>query len=283
MNDPRKRALAGRATALAQYHEQMKVLYQPLLSCPWPRQDWPNHGNLAGLKIEDLPLFQQAIADLPDDPDLLLALAGDLIQSGRQGEGLALYRLLARTNPGDPVALNNLAGALLLCGNGAEAETWWRQSLTLDPSFEEPRLLLAQLLLDRGERQEAESLYLGLDPDGSFSFNRALALAYLLATEEQPASAQGQQGLEQLEALVGPAQADVERYRALVQRFADAGELNRALELLEQGPPQDSAWTWELQALALITAKHANTDRILSQVETLLQRCLLYTSDAADE
>ena len=272
MTNPGNREGEGPAAALASYHEQMKGLYQPILSCPWPRQDWPGHGSLAGLVIEELPLFQQAIGALPQDSDLLRALAGDLNQGGRQGEGLAIYRLLAQANPGDPLALHNLAGALYDCGNATEAETWWRQSLALDPCFEEPRWLLAQLLLDRGERQEAQSLYLGLDPDGSFSFNRALALAYLLATEEQPASAQGQQGLEQLEALVGPAQADGERYRALVQRFADADQLDRALELLEQGPPQDSAWTWELQALALITAKHANTDRILSQVETLLQR-----------
>jgi tetratricopeptide (TPR) repeat protein len=265
-------ALEGRARALARYHEQMQALYQPILSCPWPRQDWPNHGNLAELKIEDLPLFQQAIADLSDDPDLLRALAGDLIQSGRQGEGLALYRLLARTNPGDPVALNNLAGALLLCGNGAEAETWWRQSLTLDPSFEEPRLLLAQRLLDRGERQEAESLYSSLNPQGPFGFNRSLALAYLLATGEHPASAQSQPGLGQLEALVGPAQADGQRYRALVQRFADAGQLDRALELLEQAPPQAIAWTWDLEALALIAARDPKGEKSANQINTLLQR-----------
>ena len=272
MNDPHNLALAGRATALAQYHEQMKVLYQPLLSCPWPRQDWPNHGSLAGLKIEDLPLFQQAIAGLPDDPDLLRTLAGDLIQGGRQGEGLALYRLLARTNPVDPVALNNLAGALLLCGNGAEAETWWRQSLTLDPSYEEPRLLLAQRLLDRGERQEAASLYCSLNPQGRFGFNRSLALAYLLATGEQPASGQGQPGLDQLEALIEPAQADGERYRALVQRFAMAGALERALELLEQAPPQAISWTWDLEALALIAARDPTGEKIANQINTLLQR-----------
>jgi tetratricopeptide (TPR) repeat protein len=199
-----------------------------------------------------------------------------LIQSGRQGEGLAIYRLLARSNPGDPVALNNLAGALSLCGNAAEAETWWRRSIGLDPSFEEPRLLLAQLLLDRGERQEAESLYHSLDPQGLFSFNRSLALAYLLATGDQPDSVQVQQGLGQLEALVEAAQADGQRYRALVQRFAAAGQLDRALELLDQGPIQDIAWTWDLEALALITANTAHSgttiERTVSQINTLLQR-----------
>lgn len=265
-------ALEGPAMALALYHEQMQALYQPILSCPWPRQGWPGHGSLAGLVIEELPLFQQAIGALPQDPDLLRALAGDLIQGGRQGEGLAIYRLLAQANPGDPLALHNLAGALYLCGNAAEAETWWRQSLALDPCVEEPRWLLAQLLLDRGERQEAKSLYLGLDPEGPFSFKRSLALATLLATEDQPASAQSQQGLDQLEALVEQALTDGQRYRALVQRFADAGQLDRALELLELGPPQDSAWTWELQALELMSANDANSERTFRQIDTLLQR-----------
>jgi len=272
MTNPGNREGEGQAAALASYHEQMKGLYVPILSCPWPRQNWPGHGSLAGLVIEELPLFQQAIGALPQDPDLLRALAGDLIQGGRQGEGLAIYRLLARTNPGDPVALNNLAGALLLCGNGAEAETWWRQSLTLDPSFEEPRLLLAHMLLDRGEREEAESLYCSLNPQGPFGFNRSLALAYLLATGEHPASAQSQPGLGQLEALVGPAQADGQRYRALVQRFADAGQLDRALELLEQAPPQAIAWTWDLKALALIAARDPTGEKIANQINTLLQR-----------
>lgn len=265
-------ALEGPAMALALYHEQMQALYQPILSCPWPRQGWPGHGSLAGLVIEELPLFQQAIGALPQDPDLLRALAGDLIQGGRQGEGLAIYRLLAQANPGDPLALHNLAGALYRCGNAAEAETWWRQSLALDPCVEEPRWLLAQLLLDRGERQEAKSLYLGLDPEGPFSFKRSLVLAYLLATEDQPASAQGQQGFNQLEGLVEQALTDGQRYRALVQRFADAGQLDRALELLELGPPQDSAWTWELQALELMSANDANSERTFRQIDTLLQR-----------
>ena len=272
MNDPRNCPLAGQATALAQYHEQMKVLYEPVLSCPWPRQDWPNHGSLAGLKIEDLPLFQQAIAELPQDPDLFLALAGTLIQSGRQGEGLALYRLLARNCPGDPVALNNLAGALFLCGDTAEAEICWRQTLTLDPALEEPRLLLAQLLLNRGDRQDAETLYRSLDPQGPFAFNRSLALAYLLASVEEPASAEGEQRLGPLEALVELAKADGEHFRALVWRFADVGQLDRALELLDQAPPQEFPWSWDLEALALITAKDPRPDRKFSQIEMLLQR-----------
>ena len=271
MNESGNPALEAQATALANYHAQMKALYEPVLSCPWPRQAWPEHGSLAGLTIEELPAFQQAIGALPDDPDLFRALAGELIQGGRQGEGLAIYRLLARNNPHDPMALHNLAGALFLCGNGTEAESCWRQSLALDPAFEEPRLLLAELLLDRGDRPEAESLYLGLDPQGPLSFSRSLALATLVATGDQPASAR-QQGLDQLEALVEQAQADGKRYRALVQRFAGAGQLDRALELLDQGPPQASAWTWDLQALELMSAHDANSERTFRQIDTLLQR-----------
>ena len=111
MTNPGNREGEGPAAALASYHEQMKGLYQPILSCPWPRQDWPGHGSLAGLVIEELPLFQLAIGALTQDSDLLRALAGDLIQGGRQGEGLAIYRLLAQANPGDPLA-NCAADAL---------------------------------------------------------------------------------------------------------------------------------------------------------------------------
>ncbi len=269
MSNSSNPCLEGHAAALASYHERMTTLYQPILSCPWPRQAWPGHGGLAGLTIEELPLFHEAIGALPDDPDLLQALAGELIQSGRQGEGLAIYRLLARNSPENPRALHNLAGALFLCGNAPEAETYWRQTLSLDPSFEEPRLLLAELLLDRGERQEAENLYRSLDHQGPLSFKRNLGLATLLAKGDP---AEIQQGLTNLEALVEQARADGQRYLALVQRFADAGQLDRALELLDQGPPQEIAWTWDLEALALIAANDDNRERTFSQIDILLER-----------
>jgi tetratricopeptide (TPR) repeat protein len=292
---PANPCLTNHDQALAAYHSQMLALYQPVLSCPWPRRDGPNPelpylGSLDGLEIDQLPLWNQAIAALPPDPDLWRALAGELIQRGRLGEGLALYRRLARDNPSDAMAQHNLAGALLLCGDGAEAERCWRQSLALDPTWEEPSLMLARLLLDRGDHPGAQTLFASLDPEGAFSFSRRLALAYLEVVEAIARAAPIGDGLAQgegvtlpealvplgafapLEALVELAQTDVDRFRALVGRFAAAGQLDRALALLEQAPAQEAPWAWELEALGLIKEDGSRADQLKQLIATLLQR-----------
>ena len=302
--------------ALAEYHSQMVPLYEPVLSCAWPRQEHPNPsfpnqsnpgqyvsdqalphlGSIEGLEIEQLPLWQQAITALPPDQELWRALAGELIQGGRLGEGLALYRRLAKDNPVDAMAQHNLAGALLLCGDGAEAERCWRQSLALDPSLEEPRLLLGQRLLDRGNHPGAQALYESLDPEGPFGFSRRLGLAYLEVVEAQakvaaigaglaqregespaeepvpPEGAATPEALAPLEALVETAQSDVVRFRALVGRFAAAGQLDRALVLLNQAPAQGTPWAWDLEKLALIVAQGSRAAQQQQLVTTLLQR-----------
>ena len=131
------------------YHSRLLTLYQPVWSCPWPRETDPVLGTVGGLDIHELSLWQEAISTLVGETLVLQKLAGELMVEGRQGEALAIYRQLVDADPENPQVLHNLAGAYLLCGNATEAERTWRQIMTLDPTWEEPRLALAQALLDR--------------------------------------------------------------------------------------------------------------------------------------
>lgn len=239
--------------AIQAYHDRMLPLYRPVLSCPWPRREIAPLDNFNALEMEQLPLWQAAVAALPQDPGLLQQLAGELIKSGRQGEGLALYRQLLAANPSDPQRHSNLAGALLICGNAKEAEAIWRHTLNLDPTWQTAKLSLAHLLLNEGRLDEAKELYQSLELDSPENFSRRLACAFLQASDAAAPEHIQRDGLDQLEALVAAAQSDPARFRALLHRLVGAGQLDRALQLLKVAPIHEQAWGWELEQLELLT------------------------------
>ena len=182
------------------YHSKLLTLYQPVWSCPWPRETDPVLGTVEGLEIHELSLWQEAISTLFGETLVLQKLAGELMVEGRQGEALAIYRQLVDADPENPQVLHNLAGAFLLCGNAPEAERIWRQIMALDPTWEEPRLALAQVLLDRQEWAEAEVYFNRLDPSGPWAFTRNLSLAFI-HTKSDLTSLQ-EQGKREFESLV---------------------------------------------------------------------------------
>ena len=260
----------GHFRVVQAYHQSMLPLYRPVLSSAWPRQDVARLDNFETIEIERIPLWQTAVACLPQEPKLLQKLAGELIQNGRQGEGLALYRQLVETEPQDPQRLHNLAGALVICGNAVEAETLWRHVLELDPTWQPALLSLAHLMLNDGRREEAKSLYQSLNCDGSEAFSRDLALAFLQASDLSSEPHLREAGLLQLEALVETAQDDPTRFRALMRRLVGSGQLNRALQLLDLAPNHGQPWGWELEALDLL-ALAGDTEGQLKHAETLLE------------
>ena len=134
-------------------------------------------------------LFEQAIAEAPDDPrahlDLGIALEmqgdvdgaeasyrraiqlqGDLAEAlnnlavlrrahGDLDEAVALLERAAQANPGSAAAQSNLALALEDKGDLPAAERAYRKALSLDDSAVMTRVNLALLLIDLGKGQEA--------------------------------------------------------------------------------------------------------------------------------
>ena len=256
------------------YHSKLLTLYQPVWSCPWPRETDPVLGTVGGLDIHELSLWQEAISTLVGETLVLQKLAGELMVEGRQGEALAIYRQLVDADPENPQVLHNLAGAILLCGNAPEAERIWRQIMALDPTWEEPRLALAQVLLDRHELGEAEIYFNGLDPSGPWAFTRNLSLAFI-HTKSDLTSLQ-EQGKLEFESLVNQATASTDSFTRYLRMLSTCGQLDQALALLDQAPPPNPAWQWDFERVGLLGLA-GEQERRIATAQSLLD---LYPGNA---
>ena len=256
------------------YHSKLLRLYQPVWSCPWPRETDPVLGTVGGLDIHELSLWQEAISTLVGETLVLQKLAGELMVEGRQGEALAIYRQLVDADPENPQVLHNLAGAFLLCGNAPEAERIWRQIMALDPTWEEPRLALAQVLLDRHEFGEAEVYFNGLDPSGPWAFTRTLSLA-CIHTKSDLTSLQ-EQGKLEFESLVDQATASTDSFTRYLRMLSTCGQLDQALALLDQAPPPNPAWEWDFERVGLLGLA-GEQERRIATAQSLLD---LYPGNA---
>ena len=275
--------------ALEAYHALALTLYQPLVSCPWPRQPATPLRDLDGLRVQTIPTWQQALACLPKEEDLLQALAGSLMTMGRRGEALALYQGLVEAQPENPQRLINLAGAYMLSGHAKAAEAHWRLALDIAPGDRQASLFMAKVFLEQGRRDEAQDLYLSLAPaQGLDDFPRLLGLTFLQASNRDLPEAERQAGVSQLEALVPMVHADPDRFRALLKRMVEANELERALALLASAPPPANPWDWELEAVKLCNlagdheGQRQRADQLLLKypetVDVLLQIGSMYLS-----
>jgi len=253
---------------IATYHKQVLPVYRSTLSCDWPRQIDPCLGTLNGLEIDQLPQWQEAIAPLSGDPILMQTLAGQLLQQGRQGEGLAIYRHLLEEEPDNAQRLHNLAGALLIAGNAEEAERRWRQALDLDSTWPEPRLALGQLKLDQDELNQAADYFLSVDPEGNYGYARALGLALIKAKRDRESVTR--QSLAELELLIDQAKESAERFMRLLRTMAISGYLEEAIQLLPQAPDPDVAWGWDFEELRLLNLA-AEMDRRIDRAKSLLE------------
>ena len=256
------------------YHSTLLTLYRPVWSCPWPRDTDPILGTVEGLDIQELSLWQQAISRLVEETLVLQKLAGQLMVEGRQGEALAIYRQLADADPENPQVLHNLAGAFLLCGNAPEAERTWRQIMALDPNWEEPRLALAKVLLDRQEWAEAEGYFNGLDPMGPWAFARNLSLAFIHTKSDLTSSQE--QGKLEFESLVDQATASTDYLTSYLRTLSRCGQLDQALALLDQAPPADPAWEWDFERIRLLGLA-GEQERRIATAQSLLD---LYPGNA---
>jgi Flp pilus assembly protein TadD len=93
--------------------------------------------------------------------------AGDAPASAKAERYLAIGRRKVGERPRDPKAWHDLAELLLACGNAQEAEQACRIALSLDPMHIAAATSLANLLLNRGELDEAQGLLQRFDREGN--------------------------------------------------------------------------------------------------------------------
>jgi tetratricopeptide (TPR) repeat protein len=104
-------------------------------------------------------IYRERLRDVPDDPDLLLKLAGTLAGSQRYEEAAEIYGKLMHAGPGNAPVLLGLAVTKLWEKDGASSERYSRAAMTADSTDTQAPLILAESYIIRGEYHKARSVY----------------------------------------------------------------------------------------------------------------------------
>lgn len=103
--------------------------------------------------------LEQAVAEQPDDPDLLQSYAAALEADDRPEEAAAALNRAAGARPDDAWLLADLGRLLIRSERGADGILMLRKALELDPDNIEALLLLAESIGNAGDSQGAGALY----------------------------------------------------------------------------------------------------------------------------
>jgi aspartyl/asparaginyl beta-hydroxylase (cupin superfamily)/Flp pilus assembly protein TadD len=113
----------------------------------------------AGQRDEAQKLLAKAQAVAPEHPMVLNACAVDLLQTGNAAGARALLERAAARDPGNPALWMNLATALRALDLRDEEEKALQSVLTIEPRHLLALLQKAELLVRRGKRKAAATVY----------------------------------------------------------------------------------------------------------------------------
>jgi cellulose synthase operon protein C len=105
-----------------------------------------------------LAAAQQAMAALPEDPQVLDAMGRARLASGDGGQALATFRKLASAQPASPAPWLRMAEAHLLLDDRAGSRAALQRALSLQPGSLDAQRGLILLALESGDRQQALQL-----------------------------------------------------------------------------------------------------------------------------
>jgi choline-sulfatase len=116
---------------------------------------WRGRGEIG----KALPLYRQAAADAPDDPEAWYDLAAALAAAGRRGEARAAIERALQLDPGRPEAHNTLGVVLLGEGKADEAQREFERAVAIDSRNAHALNNLGNVLRGRGRLDEAAAAY----------------------------------------------------------------------------------------------------------------------------
>jgi tetratricopeptide (TPR) repeat protein len=99
--------------------------------------------------------FERLQERLPQNPDVMVGLAGCYLEAGRLEDGAALLDQALALEPNHVNGLTQMGRLTLLQGDAAGAEAWARKALVGEPSERSAHYLLFQCLERRGNKAEA--------------------------------------------------------------------------------------------------------------------------------
>ena len=104
-------------------------------------------------------MHREETAILPDDLELLMQVADDLLHEGRALEAKACYDRVISVRSDHASARNGSGRASEALGDDGDAIVQYRRALELDPSRDDARRNLAKLLVRIGRSEESYPLW----------------------------------------------------------------------------------------------------------------------------
>ncbi len=123
--------------------------------------------------------YQALLAEVPDNLDARLGLAGSYMVQRRTDDAIAALDGVDLSGVMDPFVFYNVGQMFFEQGQSAEAESYYRMSVERDPAFADGYMQLGLSLIQQGKMQDAKphlEKVLELDPG---SENAALAEQFL--------------------------------------------------------------------------------------------------------
>jgi pentatricopeptide repeat protein len=104
-------------------------------------------------------LFEDALAEAPEDPDVLNGVGWYRLNTGNITEAQSMFELALQHSPSHPAAMNGLAQCYRMAGKVDEAIALWEQMMKSAPQANAAMYSLAQVYLERGEFEKALPLW----------------------------------------------------------------------------------------------------------------------------
>ena len=108
---------------------------------------------------EAAPVYEAALRRSPRDPDILYHIGLCRLETGEWAEGARHMRALLKLEPRNGAAHHALGKALVLMGKAAAGRRHFETALECDAGLIDSRIELADLALEAGRLDRAESLY----------------------------------------------------------------------------------------------------------------------------
>jgi tetratricopeptide (TPR) repeat protein len=106
-----------------------------------------------------IPIYQELVKAMPQEPGLLLNLALAQHMAGHDAESIPNFEAVLKLRPGAVPALLSLASARLALGQTRQAIAPLEKALAADPANHDARGMLAGACMDTGRFEQAAELY----------------------------------------------------------------------------------------------------------------------------